>query len=175
MKAVCKPRLVATAISLITIFANGECARAVEAKGLPGTVPAITDVALNDAGLFTGRVVDRQGKAIRNAPVTVLLHHDIVCQVKTDLQGNFHVAGLKGGVYRVMTDRGAAVCRMWATATAPPSARKSILIVTQGPVASGNTAIRYWLSQPLVAISIAAIAVSAYKLSQKKDGRRNSS
>jgi hypothetical protein len=174
MKALHTARVLAT-IAAITIFLSAGFAHAIEATTTPRTVSAITDIALDDAGLFTGRVVDRQGKSISNTPVTMLLHNEVVSQVKTDAQGNFRVAGLKGGVYRVMTDQGAAVCRMWVTGTAPPSAKKSALIVSQGPIAAGNTAMTYWLSKPLIPIMIAAIAYGAYELSKKNDGRRNSS
>jgi hypothetical protein len=121
---------------------------------------AVSDVSLNAAGLLTGRLVDRQGRAISSS-VTVLHNDKIVSQVKTDALGNFRVVGLNGGTYRLMADQGVAVCRVWAAGTAPPGATQSVLIVADGRIAAGQFGLRYWLSNHWVIAGLVTAAVAA--------------
>ncbi len=124
------------------------------------SVNAVSDVSLSAAGLLTGRLVDRQGRAI-SSTVTVLHDDKIVSQVKTDALGNFRIVGLNGGTYRLMADQGVAVCRVWAAGTAPPGASPSVLIVADGRIAAGQLGLRYWLTNHWVIAGLVTAAVAA--------------
>ena len=89
-----------------------------------GQSPAIRDVALQTGGVMHGQVVDAQGNPCDQVAVRVVRTSDPtpLAVVQTDSQGRFAVSGLSGGVYRVETPAGAAMYRLWAPNTAPPSA-----------------------------------------------------
>ena len=89
----------------------------------------VVDVALRDGGVLQGQVVDGQGAAKANTPVTVHQGKDAIATVTTDKNGDFAVKGMRGGVYVVSTQDVSGVVRAWSPQTAPPSAVKGILLV----------------------------------------------
>lgn len=124
----------------------------------PATAP-IRDVALQAGGVLRGQVLDAQGQpAAKVAVRAVGLGHRAEQSVtgQTDAQGNFELAGLNGGVYRLETTQGARLCRVWAPNTAPPVADASVLLVHSGGVIRENLGSIGWLGWTLIGIGVAA-------------------
>ena len=126
-------------------------------------VPAMdmTDVALTSGGVFSGQVVDVQGRPQAGSTVAVSQTQQVVATATTDANGQFSIRGLQGGMYQVVAGQGMKSYRLWAPDTAPPGARQSALLVAGGEVVRGQGGLRYWLTNPWV-LSIAlatAIAV----------------
>jgi len=125
-------------------------------------VPDIRDIALQENGLLKGQVLDTQGAPVTGAPVAVIQQGKVIAAAKTDINGHFAIAGLKGGVFEVVTEQGGAAYRFWAPRTAPPAAQADALIINGGTAvrgAMGGGAIGF-LSNPWVLGLIAAGAIA---------------
>lgn len=94
-------------------------------------VQAPSDVVLQDKGVLVGRILDTQGKAVANSPVSLQTGGKEVVRVVSDESGRFEAKGLKGGVYQVASKGHQGVYRLWAPRTAPPAAAKGLSIVSQ--------------------------------------------
>ena len=118
----------------------------------------IRDIALQAGGTMRGQVVDAQGNPCGQIPLRVVRTTDQapVAIAQTDAQGRFDVSGLTGGVYRVETPAGAAVYRLWAPNTAPPSAVASALVVQGDPAVRGNLGGLGWFGWTLIGLGVAA-------------------
>jgi len=139
-----------------------------------GFLPQTIDLTLNRDGMLIGRIVDPRGQAIANTDVTLLDNNEIVSLVKSDLEGNFRVANIKPGTYRLASHNVTQICRIWAPGTAPPAAKQSALLVTNKPVTAGQVApLKYWLANPTVMLGIAAIVIAvpivAFNVSKDRD------
>jgi hypothetical protein len=123
-----------------------------------GPLPAIRDVALQTGGAMHGQVVDAQGNPCREVAVRVVRTTETtpLAVVQTDSQGRFAVQGLSGGIYRVETPAGAAMYRLWAPNTAPPSATTSALVVQGDPTVRGNLGGLGWFGWTLIGLGVAA-------------------
>jgi hypothetical protein len=99
---------------------------------------AIADVALTDGGTFCGRVIDRTGKTRGGIPITLKGSQTNPIQATTDDSGRFTINSTSGGIYRVRAERGECLVRLWSGKTAPPNARKSLILVAPGPVVRGQ-------------------------------------
>ena len=60
-----------------------------------------------------------------------------VAQTVTDERGMFAVQGLRGGLYTVNSGRAATLYRVWTADTAPPVAKQSVWLVSEGSVVRG--------------------------------------
>jgi len=98
----------------------------------------ISDVALRPGGLLVGQVVDQQGVARVNMPVSIQFAGREVVSTTTDSNGVFAAKDLRGGQYQILTPGGGSVCRFWAADTAPPSARPAALVVFGDQVIRGQ-------------------------------------
>lgn len=140
---------------------------------LPPTALAVepahgtADVALRPGGMLVGQVVNPQGVAQANKPVTILYGEREVVRTTTDHNGVFAAQGLRGGQYQVATDGGQGVYRFWATETAPPAASDTIVLVAGEEVVRGQWHGNYahdWLnwvrSHPYITAGIVAAAVA---------------
>jgi len=117
----------------------------------------IRDVALQAGGALMGQVVDLQGNPCQVAVRVVRASDQApLSVVQTDAQGRFAVNGLKGGVYRVETPAGAAIYRLWAPNTAPPSATASALVVHGDSTVRGNLGSIGWFGWTLIGLGVAA-------------------
>ena len=129
----------------------------------PQQPPAlITDVELQDGGVFQGTVVDAAGAAMTNTKVVVLKQGRTVAETATDDSGRFAIGQLRGGTYQVVTARSSGVYRLWAPQTAPPAARTTALLVEGGDVFRGQMGpVGMFLTNRWVIVGIigAAIAV----------------
>lgn len=130
----------------------------------------ILDVALGKSGALTGQLVDAQGTARAGAVVRVSRDGEPVAATQTDAAGRFAISGMRGGVYQLQTEHGAALVRAWAMGTAPPSARTGLLVVEQSGVVRGQMPLMTALSSTPAIVALGAIAVAApvgYQIQQQ--------
>jgi Carboxypeptidase regulatory-like domain len=126
----------------------------------------VLDVALSSGGVFSGQVVDAEGRSQAGSSVMVCQQQQVVATATTDQQGQFSIRGLQGGVYQVVAGQGMKSFRLWAPDTAPPGAQQSALLVADGQsvrgqgTQSGFGELRRWVTNPWV-ISIAVAAAIA--------------
>jgi hypothetical protein len=138
-------------------------APAVFAPAAAARVPEVLDVELLEGGVLLGQVTDRSGAPLRQTEVLLRKDGVDVLRVRTEEEGRFAAAGLRGGVYEVVAADSTSHFRVWAPRTAPPAAQPGILIVAGDGVVRGNLGylLYGWLSHPwvLAALTTAAIAV----------------
>ena len=106
----------------------------------PVTVNAsqVIDVSLSEGGVVKGQVLDVQGKALDGAAVSIRHGKKEVAKTVTDANGNFAVKNLRAGTHQVVSANGVGVYRFWAENTAPPQARKDVLVVSGHQVVRGQ-------------------------------------
>lgn len=135
-------------------------------QAVMGAAPApkvkINDVALGNGGMLVGQVVDQQGLGIAGAQVVVLQQGRKPVQTVADKAGKFQTAGLSGGPAQVVTAGGQGVYRLWTAKTAPPTATRSAMILSNGSVVRGqHHGMGGWLLPALAAGGIiAGVAVA---------------
>lgn len=123
----------------------------------------IQDVSLKDGGVFTGTVLDENGAGRAATPVVVLRDGQVVAKTETDVQGEFTVSKLNGGVYQVQSTSGAGIYRLWAPRTAPPSAQEVAVVspnstIVRGQMRGGGAL--GWLANPWVLAGLVAAAIA---------------
>ena len=129
----------------------------------PAAKPVVVDVALRDGGVLLGQVVDPQGVAKADAPVSLRYEDRELVTTNAGPDGYFAVKGLRGGVHQVATQDGHGVYRLWAAGTAPPSAQDGVLLVSGSSVTRGQQGgggLKTFLANPLVIAGIVATAVA---------------
>jgi len=102
-----------------------------------GQAAPVQDVALQPDGILRGQVLDGQGRPVANGTVVVAQQGKLVTRTLTDEQGRFAVAGLRGGLYQVVTAQGGGVYRVWTAEAAPPVAKNAALIVNDETIVRG--------------------------------------
>ena len=130
----------------------------------------IRDVELAEGGVLVGRLLDADGRPMTNAAVSLLVGDDLVAQTRSDADGIFAVASLRGGVHQIVTAEASQLCRLWAHGTAPPRAAQSIDVVTSSDVVRGQWGgpphhpflrkAKHWATNPFVIGGVAAAAVA---------------
>ncbi len=130
-------------------------------------VQAPADVALAEGGIVSGQVVDTAGQPQAGVPVILHTANKDVAKVHTDEQGNFRVASLQGGVYRVSTKGNEGVYRFWSPRTAPPGSQTGLNLVSgqnvfRGQVGGGPfTSMGQWIAEhPILTGGIVAAAIA---------------
>ncbi|MBM3999911.1 MAG: carboxypeptidase regulatory-like domain-containing protein [Planctomycetes bacterium] len=132
----------------------------------PGNVPRartsdMVDIALHEGGVLQGRVTDSSGQPQAGVPVRVLQGESAVANTSTDHQGNFRVAGLRGGVYRISTWTASDAYRLWMPRTAPPSAESMVVLTSGSDVARGQDGrFMNFITNPWVLGGIVAAAIA---------------
>ncbi len=128
----------------------------------PNGAPVAVDVALGKGGVLVGQVVDVQGAAISEAPVSLRLRDKELVAAKTSPDGYFAFKGLRGGVYQITTTEGHGVYRAWAAGTAPPAAERGALLVSGADVVRGQgpKPMKVFLANPLLIGAAVATAVA---------------
>jgi hypothetical protein len=131
------------------------------ALAAPPVSGGIADVALHDGGTLVGAVYSAEGLPQEGALVSLQTGGQEVAQAVTDQQGRFTAAGLKGGVYQIVTTEGVSTYRAWSAGTAPPAAENAALVVA-GQTARGQHGggLASWLSNPWVLAAIVATAIA---------------
>ncbi len=122
-----------------------------------GQPAAVLDVSLRD-GKLIGQVLDAQGAPSGDETISIRKDGREVARAKTDKVGRYDVAGLKTGVYQVVTSQGGAAYRVWAENAAPPSAQPGALMIIGQPV-RGQLGGGGLLGNPWVLGGIAAAAI----------------
>ena len=109
----------------------GDTAPAIPAK----TEIDIRDISLLADGVLTGYVVNSQGQPVSSAEVVVSFGRRVIAKVKTHPKtGVFSVHKLRGGVHTVVVNGQTTIVRFWPEASAPPSSRPKLTIVTKDKV-----------------------------------------
>ena len=153
-------------------------ARARESAPLPTHV--VRDVELRDGGLLVGRIVDANGRPVVATEVTIISGEKPLASTRTDAEGVFAVAQLRGGVHAITTSENVQVCRLWAPGTAPPQAPQSIELVNDANVARGqygpppgNRFVRkakVWATNPWIVGGVVAAAIAIPVALSDNDG-----
>lgn len=135
--------------------------------------PLIRDVALSRGGILQGQLTSRSGQPLAGQTITVArADGSAATKTRSDRDGHFHMAGLRGGVYQVSSPQATGVYRLWTNGTSPPAAVDQLLIVGQGQeVQRGQRPIGDIITNPLViGLAIAAaIAIPVAVHNSKKD------
>jgi Carboxypeptidase regulatory-like domain len=158
-------RRAAVGIAALGLFAPPRLSSAAEPQAperptasAPAT--AIMDVALAAGGVFSGQLVDPQGRPQSGSSVELLQQQQTVATTTTDQDGRFSIPGLQGGMYQVVAGQEMRLYRLWAPDTAPPGARQSVMLVAAGQVVRGQRGWRYWLTNPWVISGAVAAAIA---------------
>ena len=104
-----------------------------------GSAPSAVDVALGAGGVMRGRLVDPSGIALAGQSVSVFYEGRVIAQSVTDDQGDFSVAGLRGGSHALTTGGNSLICRLWTGNAAPPVAQTSVLMVSPSRAVRGQS------------------------------------
>ena len=139
----CNARPAAVAILVLTVVFQSSIIWA--APGIPSrkkpvlvaATPSVADIALKPGGVLRGQIVNEAG--VGTPKVTVELtsgrQH---WQTKTDAQGWFQFAELRGSIYQFCGDGQTQNLRLWSPGTAPPGASLGILVLPATDVVRGQ-------------------------------------
>lgn len=119
----------------------------------------ITDVALQEGGILRGQALDANGAAKSGVSISVKWQNRPVAETITNSEGQFEVAGLRGGLHTITSDRGIAACRFWAANTSPPNVQSNLLLVSEQTVVRGNARKRYAIASLLSNPYFMALAI----------------
>ncbi len=123
--------------------------------------PAITDVGLQAGGVLRGQLLDGQGHPRPGAVVTINWQNRVIAAATTDRQGEFSVAGLRGGIHTVTSGPDVAPCRFWALSTSPPNVPHNLLVVSNPTTVRGNNCRRHAMANMLSNPYFLGLAVGA--------------
>ncbi len=93
---------------------------------------------LGQGGSLQSIVVGVDGKPISNALFQVVHGQSVVLAAKPDANGRCRIDGLRSGVHLVRTAKSRQVCRFWTEKTAPPSARRGVVLTNSDSVIRGQ-------------------------------------
>jgi hypothetical protein len=79
--------------------------------------------------LLLGQVLDESMQPISGLDVAIQSGGQTMATTKTDANGTFAVAGLRGGLHQITTVESIQNCRLWAPGTAPPNAAAHLRFV----------------------------------------------
>ena len=112
--------------------------------------PATLDVALDHDGVLRGQVVNPQGAAVKDCPVSLWQQDRMVASTKTDAAGQFAVSNVRSGSHYVVAGEDYAVCRVWTAQAAPRAAQKCALLVSGGQLVRGQGQTSGWRGPTLM-------------------------
>lgn len=133
--------------------------------------PLVQDVALSADQSLAGMVVGVDGRPCAETSVWIETNGAVPRRAVTDSRGRFTVSKLRGGVYRIATTHGAALCRVWAAGTAPPTAHSRAILIETPEVVRGQ----YYgpagqlLANPWVLAAILTSAITVVALAANRD------
>jgi len=129
-------------------------------EGIPVS-KKVEDLSLQN-GLLVGGLVDASGRGVENAPVVIAQQGKPVLEMKTDSEGRFAAAGLKPGVYQVVSHGGLNNYRVWEEGSAPATAKKGVIHRVDPEVARGGSSnpLLSFLANPIVLAMIVAAAIA---------------
>lgn len=100
--------------------------------------PGVVDVRLTAEGDFVGAIVGDDGAPSANRPVQVLYGSRVIAEVRTDANGRYSVEGLRSGLHVIKTVNNQQVCRFWSATSAPPAARRGLLMRSSDTIVRGQ-------------------------------------
>ena len=130
----------------------------------------VADIALKQGGVLQGQIINAAGVGVAKATLE-LTNGRQHWQAKTDGQGWFQFANLRGGTYHMQAGGQSQILRAWAPGTAPPTASLGLLVSPSTDVVRGQNPVspntnqffcvaKKRLANPWVVGGIAATAVS---------------
>ena len=102
------------------------------------STPTVTDVALSNSGSLSGAVVNNAGKPLVNSPIQIMHKKAVVARAKTDAAGRYSVQGLRSGLHVVRTVNSQRACRFWTASTAPPAAKRGLVLTSSSIIVRGQ-------------------------------------
>lgn len=151
MRFVRSMQWMAATLAVAGMFVNAPLAMA--ANTAAASKGQVRDVALGTKGALQGQMVDPQGNPKGATVVSLRQSGREVASVFTKADGTFRIEGVRGGNYQVVAAGTDSTYRLWAADTAPPSAKSSLLLVSDGPQVRGN------LSHAQVVSTLGAVAL----------------
>lgn len=137
---------------------GGEFPRRPQWGSSSGGLARGADVEMTDEGCLRGVLVRTDGQPLAGAPIAVHGAGRLQAKVTTGPQGQFCVAGLRGGVYHVQTAAAGQTLRLWTPGTAPPSAESTLRLVARNPVVRGQGDRRIGLSSDAILLGTVVAA-----------------
>ncbi len=130
---------------------------------LPTVAKPVTvkDVALAERGVLAGSVLNRQGKGIAGAVVSLRSQGKEVARIHTDREGRFQLRGMRGGLFEARVMGMGHVYRVWTANAAPPIAKPDMLLVIPDHVVRGQRPIgSLFNSRAMLVGAVTATAVA---------------
>jgi hypothetical protein len=88
----------------------------------PAPATSVTDIALDDSGVLSGRFVDVDDQPIDGALVQLFDNGRPIARTTTNAKGSFEILNVSTGSYRLTCGSAAGRVRCWSPDAAPPSA-----------------------------------------------------
>ena len=133
----------------------------------------VSDVALDAGGGMQGVVVDVHGMPRSGVEVALVQHKTRLGLVKTDLQGRFRFAPVKGGVYQLLSSGQVRFVRAWTAEAAPPAARPLALMVVGSEVVRGQMPLEDFFASDAVIITGLVAAMIAIPIAVHNSGGKD--
>lgn len=114
-----------------------------QAQTLDAQQLQIRDVELESGHVLAGRAVSRAGQPLAGRTVILRDTSRDLARAETDGAGTFRFANVRSGIYQVLTADDIAICRAWATGTAPPAAQRQVQLFS-GSVVRAQCGCRGW-------------------------------
>ena len=139
MKAFRRTRMFALTLALVNWAVPIAATSAAQPPGArQGATIRPCDVALDDGGRLNGRLLNRSAQPVTGLVVIAVQNGQQVAQSVTDQHGSFALTGLRGGMVQIAAQDAIAICRAWASGTAPPSATTNLVVIQQDVVQRGQ-------------------------------------
>jgi hypothetical protein len=119
--------------------------------------------------------VDSSGQGLAGLTVSLRRHDALVATTMTGSDGRFEIAGLAGGIFEIRVGRSNGIYRLWAPQTAPPLARRDLLLVDGAGLVRGQ-GLGGFLTNPLVIAGLVAAAIAIpWAVHEHREDRRSGS
>jgi hypothetical protein len=160
MKRVCRLQLALAILAAVGILLPRPLVAGTFGTAAESTA-SVQDIALDAAGNLHGEVLGQDGRGAEGVAVHMVQNGQEVATAITDAQGEFEIAGLRGGVYQMVTANGGGVYRVWSYRAAPPAAGPGVMLIESPDVVRGQgPPIMQFLTNPWVLGGIAAAAIA---------------
>lgn len=126
----------------------------------PTLAAAPIEVALSEGNRLTASLRSANGQPLVDTEVTLVYDGVAIASPRTDQNGVFSVASLRGGAYTAKVDKWRTLLRAWLPGTAPPHAITNP-VLTVGGVQRGQTGpAADLLSNPWTIAGLATLAIT---------------
>ena len=131
-------RIVAASLAL-AVSASGMIQAAAGPKPLPEAAAKVRDVRLAQGGALELQLVDQQGNAIGEVPVSLSFSGQRVAEAQSDDRGTVRFSNLRPGLHVVHAGGTTDTVRLWNDGTAPPHAVRRLAVVAGEQVVRGQS------------------------------------